>query len=363
MSSVAATNRASEMWNSVDVNNPSAKDTKHYGYRQYPAMPHYYNYQNNFYSQNCDYSNVSNADYTTKVYGSDIHSENLVKTEPAHWQGYPANYVNGNNHHNMEMISKWREINYYTQQQHEQYGYDQRITQLPNQNCMDPKSEDTRSINSPSQCSVSDTNYGSPQSVSSNVKVTPEDDDSPNLRSLLTKPRIKRTPAYFVKSEKSYKQEMLQRMMYPTSEVEDWEKNNETATETECNLSQFHGGFESSVEGQTSIKSKGTVGGAPAASEGAPSSSDAEPCQDVTRVEAGGDNTDYAENKMAAAPDAQAYYPWMKGVGGKLNKYSQFNVLKKNCDNFSTNMVLSFQVTTKKKDQNEPDKLTLDSKH
>lgn len=320
MSSVAATNRAGEMWNSVDVNNHSAKDTKHYSYRQYPAMPHYYNYQNNFYSQNCDYSNVTNADHTTKVYGSDIQSENLVKTEPAHWQGYP-NYVNGNNHHNMEMISKWREMNYYAQQQYEHYGYDQRINQLPSQHCMDPISEDARSINSPSQCSVSDTNYGSPQSVTSNVKVTPEDDDSPNLRALLTKPRIKKTPAYFVKSEKSRKQEVMQRMMYPTGEVEDWEKNNETATETECNLSQFHGGFENSVEGQTSIKSKGAVGGAPAASEGAQSSSDAEPCQNVTRVEAGGDNTDYTENKMAAAPDAQAYYPWMKGVGGKLNKH------------------------------------------
>lgn len=319
MSSVTATNRASEMWNSADVNNHSARDTKSYGYRQYPAMPHYYNYQNNFYSQNCDYSNVSHVDYATKVYGSDNYNENLVKTEPAHWQGYPVNY-NGNNHPNMEMINKWREMNYYAQQQHQHHGYDQRMNQLPSQNCMDPKSEDARPINSPSQCSVSDTNYGSPQSVSSNLKANPEDDDSPNLRALLTKPRVKITSSHFLKSEISFKQETMQRMTFLTGEIEDWEKNNETATETECNLSQFHGGFENSVEGQTSIKSKGTVGGAPAASEGAPSSLDAEPCQDVTRVEAGGDNADYAENKMAAASDAQTYYPWMKGVGGKLNK-------------------------------------------
>ncbi|XP_049870748.1 homeotic protein antennapedia-like [Pectinophora gossypiella] len=308
MSSVATTNRASEMWNG-DVNNQSVQ-AKHYSYRQYPMMPHYYNYQNNFYSQSGDYSNNG---YGAKMYGNDNPSENIVKSEPIHWQGYAANM--NVNHANMDMISKWREMNYYSHQQQDNYEYEQRMNQIANHNYLDAKSEDARSINSPGQCSLPETSYGSPQSVMSNIKPpTPEQDDSPNLRALLTKPKPKRSQPYYIKNDNSYKIETMPGMMYQ-GEVENWEKNNETATEKECNLSQFHGGFES-VEGQTSIKSKGTVSGA---GEVAPSSSAPEPCQDVTRVEAGGDNTDYAENKMAAAPDAQ-FYPWMKGVGGEDKK-------------------------------------------
>lgn len=326
MSSVVTTNRASEMWNNgADVNNQSVTQTKHYGHRQYPMMPHYYNYQNNFYSQNSDYSNITSADYAEKMYGSDRQSDNVVKSEPTNWQGYPANYMNGSSQANMEMITKWREMNYYAQQQHhENYTYDPRMTPLVNQNCLDTQGEDVRSLNSPGQCSLPDTSYGSPRSTSSNVKSSsPVDEDSPNLRALLTKPPTGKRQQYFVKSDKSFKQEMLQRIMYQT-EVEDWEKTNETASEKECNLSQFHGGFE--IEGQTSIKSKGAVGGAhaPLSSEGAASSADpTEPCQDVTRVEAGGDNADYAENKMAAAPDAHGFYPWMKGVGGKYYNFKK----------------------------------------
>lgn len=320
MSSVATTNRASEMWNNcADVTNQTVTQTKHYDYRQYPMMPHYYNYQNNFYSHNSDYSNVTSADYAEKTYGSDRQSDNIVKSEPTSWQGYPANYMNGNSQANMEMISKWRQMNYYAQQQHESYMYDQRMNPLSNQNCSETKGEDTHSISSPGQCSLPETSYGSPQSTSSNIKsASPDNEDSPNLRALLSKPQSRKRQQYFVKTDKSLKQEMLQRMMYQT-EVEEWEKTNETATEKECNLSQFHGGFE--IEGQTSIKSKVAVGGAlaPLSSEGAASSADpTEPCHDVTRVEAGGDNADYAENKMAVAPDAQGYYPWMKGVGGKF---------------------------------------------
>lgn len=317
MSSVATTNR-SEMWNNcVEVNNDEVKQARHYGYRQYPIMSHYYNYQNNFHSQNCDYSNVASSGYVGKSYGSGEQSDHVVKSEPANWQGYPpADYMNGNSHANMQMINKWREISYYAQQQHESYGYEDRLNRIANQNSLD-KAEDVQSINSPGQCSIPDTSYGSPQSMTSTVKApTPEEDDSPNLRALLTKSRPKKTQAYFVKCDKTYKQEMLQRMMFQ-GEVEDWEKN-ETEPDKECNLSQFHGGFENGVEGQASIKTKGAVGGAlPIASQRAPSSSDgAEPCQDMTRVEAGGDNSDYVENKMAAAPDAQTFYPWMKGVGG-----------------------------------------------
>uniref|UniRef100_A0A2A4J5V1 Homeobox domain-containing protein n=1 Tax=Heliothis virescens TaxID=7102 RepID=A0A2A4J5V1_HELVI len=310
MSLAATTNRASEMWNNhADVNAQSARQPKHNGYKQYPTMPsEYYNYQPNYYPQNCEYSNVISGGYG-KMY--EQQSASVVKSEPTAWQGYNnANYFAGN-HSNMEMINRWREMSYYAQQQQENYGYEQRM----NHNSID-NAEDVRLINSPGQCSIPDTNYGSPQSTSSNFKSpTPEAEDSPNLRALLTKPKRKNPSPYFVKSDKAYTQDMLQRMMFNTEEVSDWEKNNESA-EKECNLSQFHGGFES-VEGQTSIK-KDAVGGA---AEGAQSSQDsAEPCQDVTRVEAGGDNADYADNKMAAAQDVQAYYPWMKSVGGDDKK-------------------------------------------
>ncbi|KAI5646929.1 homeobox domain-containing protein [Phthorimaea operculella] len=312
MSSVAATNRASEMWNG-DVNNQSVGQAKHYNYGQYPYAPYYDNYQNNFYSQNCDYSSAVNNEYEGKMYRSDNNIESVIKSEPTNWQNYHANM--NPTHSTTEMISKWRELNYYAQhqhQQHENYEYDQRI----NQNYTDTKADDTRSITSPGQCSLPETSYGSPQSATSNAQAaTPETDDSPNLRALLTKPRTKRPTPYFIKDDKPYKQELMQSLMYRTNENKDWEKNNETEPKKECNLSQFHGGFESG-EGQTSIKSKDAVGGAAEVAQSSPTPAR---CQDVTRVDAGGDNADYAENKMAAAPDAQ-YYPWMKGVGGGDDK-------------------------------------------
>lgn len=318
MSLAATTNRASEMWNNhANVNPQSAKQSKHTIYKQYPTMPsEYYNYQNNYYAQNCDYSNVLSAGYG-KMYGQN-QSDGIVKSEPTPWQGYHPNYINGN-HSNMEMINRWREMSYYAQQQQQQenYGYEHRMNTI-NQNGLE-KPEDIRMINSPGQSSIPDTSYGSPQSATSNFKSpTPEAEDSPNLRALLTKPKRKIPSPYFVKSDKAYTQDILQQMMFNTEEVSDWEKNNESV-EKECNLSQFHGGYES-VEGQTSIK-KDAVGGAP--TEGAQSSQESpESCQDVTRVEAGGDNADYAENKMATAQDVQAFYPWMKSVGGKLTYIS-----------------------------------------
>ncbi|RVE46277.1 hypothetical protein evm_003579 [Chilo suppressalis] len=306
------------MWNnSVDVNNQSAKDVKHYDYGQYPIMSTSpYNYQNNFYpSNNCDYSNVHNGGYGSKSYGNN-QNDGVVKSEPNNWHGYDSNYMH-DNHANMEMISKWREINYYTQhQQLGSYSYEHRAGVLRNQTSADNRSEDARSINSPNPC-VSEMNYGSPQSVSSIKPASPDQDDSPNLRALLSKPQPKKPTPYFVKCDKPYTQEMLQRMMYQRDDVADWEKHKEGASEKECNLSQFHGGYDS--EGQTSIKTKGAVGGA-IAKEGAPSSLETEPCQAVTRVEAGGDNTDYAENKMAATAEAQGFYPWMKSVNGDDKK-------------------------------------------
>lgn len=322
MSSVATTNRASEMWNNcADVTSQSAREAKQYSYGQYPVIsPNPYNYQNNYYAPNCDYSNTLSG-YSGRPYGNNNQSDGIVKSEPGNWHGYPTNYMH-DNHSNFDMINKWREMNYYSQQQQlGNYGYDQRINPLRNQPTPE-RSEDATSINSPSQCQVGDMNYGSPQSVSSNIK-SAEEEDSPNLRALLTKPQTKKPMPYFVKADKPYAQEMLQRMIYHADDVGDWEKNNEVSPEKECNLSQFHGGFENS-KGQASIKSEDAVGGA--GTEGAPSSLE-EPCQDVTRVEAGGDNADYAENKMAAASDVQGYYPWMKSVGGRHT----FNlIIKKN---------------------------------
>ncbi|XP_059053662.1 homeobox protein Hox-B5a [Achroia grisella] len=322
MSSIAASNRASEMWNnSVEVNNQSSRQ-KHYSYKPYPVVsPSGYNYQNNFYPQNCNYSNSFGGSYGAKVYGNNNQQSNaVVKTEPGNWPNYPINYMNDNNT-NLEMVNRWREMSYYAQQYDNNYNYDQRMNQYTAQNGQEPKNEDQRLVNSPGQCSIPETNYGSPQSTSSHLKpATPETEDSPNLRALLTKPQMKKPMPYFVKSDKPYAQEM-QQMMFHADEITDWEKNNEISAGKECNLSQFHGGYESS-EGQTSVKSKGAVGGASVAKEDAQSSQEppAEPCQDVTRVAPGGDNVNYAENKMAVAPEAQGYYPWMKGVGSEDKK-------------------------------------------
>ncbi|CAG9787273.1 unnamed protein product [Diatraea saccharalis] len=317
MSSVAAGNRASEMWShSADVNNQSASEVKHYGYGQYPVMAaNTYNYHNNIYSPNCDYSNMHNEEYGTRSYTN--NQNDVVKSEPSNWHGYDSNYMH-NNQTNIAMINKWREMNYYSQQQQlENYAYEQKVNVLRNQSISDNRSEDARSINSPNQCNVLEMNYGSPQSISSMKPASPEQEDSPNLRALLTKPQKKKPVPYFVKCDKSYTEEMLQRMMYHAKDSAEWEKNNEVPSEKECNLPQFHGGFDG--EGQTSIKSKSTAGGA-VAKEGAQSSLEPKPCQEVTRVEAGGDNTDYAENKMAAAVEAQGYYPWMKSVNGDDKK-------------------------------------------
>lgn len=309
MSSVATTNRTSEMWNNVEVNNSSAD--KHYGLKQYPTMNHYYNYQNNIYAQNCDYSNVTSAGYPNKFYGQ-YPSEGVVKTEPGNWHAY---HNPTNNQMNAEMLNKWKEMSYYSQQPYADYSYDQSLNPV-SQQC----SDDARSINSPGQCSIPETSYGSPQSTSSNVKSrTPEIDDCSNLRALLTKPQAKkpaRSAAFFGSSDKLYSQEIVQQMMLNSKEINEWQKCDKRTFEKKCNLTQFHGRFDG--EGQTSDKEV-AVGGAPVQSEVAQSSREsAERCQDVTRVEAGGDAADYVENKMAAATEAQAFYPWMKSVNGKL---------------------------------------------
>lgn len=310
MSSVATTNRASEMWNSVDVNAHSVKQTKPYGYQQYHTTPaNYYNYQN-YYPQNCEYSNIISAEYNRKINVPNQNND-VVKSEP-NWQEYPSNYLNANT--NLEMIQKWRNMNYYTQEHYENYGNEEKNIYLNNQRILD-RAEEVRSIDSPGQCSIPES-FGSPQSATNIFQsASPGVDDSPQLRSLLTKPKTNKTP-YYVKCKKMYTQETRSQMLY-TEEVNDWEKTNETAAEKECNLSQFHGGFEN-VEGQTSIK-KDSVGGAPAPTKGAQSSQDLdEPCQDVTRVEVGENNADYGESNMATATDVQTFYPWMKGIGGKL---------------------------------------------
>ncbi|CAH0673940.1 unnamed protein product [Spodoptera exigua] len=271
------------------------------------------------------------------MYEQKHESVGIVKSEPTSWPGYNANYVPGNHANDMEMINRWKEMNYYLQQQQmqqqqqqqqqlqhqqhqlsqhhqQQYGYEHKMNTMYQNNI--EKTEDTKMINSPGQCSVPEANYGSPQSATSNFKSpTHESDESPNLRALLMRPKDKSTSPYFGKCDKTYTEEMLQKMMYNTEDSSHWDKNKDN-TEKEINLSQFHGRFDN-AEDQTSIK-KDAVGGA---LEGAQSSQDSSgPCHDVTRVDAGGDNADYVDNKMATAQDVQAVYPWMKSVGGDDKK-------------------------------------------
>ncbi|XP_072949812.1 uncharacterized protein [Epargyreus clarus] len=313
MSSVATTNRVSrEMWgNSVEINAQSARQPHHYDY-QYPGTPaNFYNSQNNYYPQNCDYSNGHNR------ITADSNVNSALKTEPTTWQNYPTEYVSTNNPSNAEMINKWREMNYYMQQQ-ENYGYNHGVNPFINNGYFDNKTEDTRSIHSPGQHSLSETNYGSPQSASSNINRATPDDESVNLSKTVTKQKDKITQQYLGKYDNSYSQEIMQRMMFRANQIDNWEKT-ETKEEQESNLQQFHGEFDTAVEDQEKIKS--IVGVASAAKDAAPSSLDAsENCQDVTRVGAGGDNADYPESKMAATSDAQGYYPWMKTIGGEDKK-------------------------------------------
>ncbi|XP_026759888.3 homeobox protein Hox-A5-like [Galleria mellonella] len=317
MLSIAASNRANKMWNnSNEVNSENARQ-KHYDYK-YPIVPNNgYNVPNNSYAPNCEYSN-SCVGYSVNVYENNNLSNTAVKTESCNWPNYPANYMNENNT-NLEIDNRWREMPYCTQQYVDNYNYDQRGNQLITQNGQIIKNEDARHVISPGQCSISDTSYGS--SASSHLNpATPEIDDSPNLRSLLTKSQPKNSMPCIIESDKVYSQE-IQQMMFPNHEITDWGKNKRTSKRKERNLSQFHGGYKSS-EGQTSVQTEGTMGGASVAKEGAPLSKKraAEPCQDVTRVAPGGDNANYTENKMAGATDAQAIYPWMKAVGGEKKK-------------------------------------------
>ncbi|XP_022113567.2 segmentation protein fushi tarazu-like [Pieris rapae] len=299
MSSVATTNRANEMWNS-EVNSQSAKP---YNYaHQYPISPHFYNYQN-AYNQNSDYSGQNVAKYGP-------NDQNCIKSEPANWQNYSMNYANGNSHANIEMINKWREMSYYSQQ-YDNYEY--QGNSAPVNNAVLDARLAVKPVNSPSQCSLPETSYGSPHSVSSAIKS--EDDDSPNLRALLTKSK---SNAYLNKFSDTYAQETIQKMMYHSTDVENWEKT-ETKIENDHNLPQFHGGYKNNVD---ELKARSNEVGRPIADcKGVKSSANTiESCQEMTRVDAGGNNEDYIENKMATIPETQGYYPWMKSSGSDEKK-------------------------------------------
>lgn len=313
MTSTTSTNRASDMWNnSAQINSQSARQP-HYGY-QYPMVPNAYHYHNNFYSQNCDYSNEN----YNKSHGVNNSCHKVVKTEP-NWQNYPINYINNSDQANMDMVNKWREMNMYAQQ-HENYGYQPGMQPIVNKPAIDIKGEDVRSIDSPGHCSLPETSYGSPQSSSSAIKsASLEDGDSPNLRALLNKPNMKRTHTQYEKyiQDKFYTHEMSQRVDYSGSDIENWGKNNESAPPNEGNMQQFHGEYNVNLDSHTKIKTKRLVGGASVQSESVKSIEEgSENCQDLTRVEPGGDNEDYADNKMAVASEVQGFYPWMKSVGG-----------------------------------------------
>ncbi|XP_038221472.1 segmentation protein fushi tarazu-like [Zerene cesonia] len=312
MSSAATTNRANDMWNSAgEVNSQSAKHSYGYGH-QYPVAPNFYNYPHNFH-QNSEYS-AQNA--SNKLY--EANNQNcIVKSEPINWQNYSMNYTNRDSHANMEMINKWREMSYYSQQ-YENYEYQHSNGNLTNNAYLEARGDSIRPVNSPSQCSIPDTSYGSPRSASSAIKSS-EDDDSPNLRALLTNPNATKSHPYFNKFNDTYTQETIQKMMYHATDLEKWEKNNDVKIETDRNLPQFHGEYKNSVD-DSKIRSK-EVGRPTVDCEGGKTSaSTIENCQNVTRVEAGGDNEDYADNKMATAPEAQGYYPWMKSIGSDDKK-------------------------------------------
>lgn len=310
MTSTASTNRASEMWNnSAQVHSQSEKT--HYGY-QYPVVPNAYEYHNNFYAQNCEYP----SDYN-RVPNINNPLNKVVKTEP-NWQNYPIHYANNSHDQaNIDMINRWRQMNTYPQQ-YENYGYQPGMQAIANRAAIDIKGEDTRSVDSPGQCSLPETSYGSPQNSSNAVKSpSGEERDSPNLRALLSKPNIKRMQESYGKYDKFYTHEMLQQMNYCANDIDNWGKNNETRAPNDGNVHQFHGEYNTNLDTHTKVKTKRSVGGAPVQSESANSVEEStENCQDLTRVDAGGDNEDYADNKMAIASEVQGFYPWMKSVNG-----------------------------------------------
>ncbi|CAG9579841.1 unnamed protein product [Danaus chrysippus] len=291
MSSAATTNRGSDTWNSSQPN--QSEQHTEYGY-QYPMNPNFYGYHNHTYPQGYDYNN--------EQYRSYVNTDKIVKTEPTNW----PNYQTYNGHQdNINTINRWREMNMYTQQLPDNY-YDQGLHGV--KSALDLKGEDSRSIHSPSQCSIPETSYGSPLSASSAVKSNHlDDEDSPNLRGILNKTSAKRPHAYVDKYSESYTQDMLQQMMY-RNETQSWKRNDEKAIEKESNLQRFHGEYESLDD--TKIKIKRTVGGV---SDTQTSDELSAKCQEVTRVETGGD--DYNDDKMATAPDVQGFYPWMKSIG------------------------------------------------
>ncbi|VVC88471.1 unnamed protein product [Leptidea sinapis] len=313
MSSAATTNRASDMWNSADVNSQSAKQPYNYGY-QYPFSPNAYNHQ--IVQPNSDYNDHQ---ANGKLYDPN-NPTSVVKSEPINWQNYSMNYANGNSHANMEMINKWREMSYYSQQ-YDNYQYEHNNRTLINNSYLDSR-YNTRPVNSPSQCSLPETSYGSPHSVSSVVKSS-EDDDTPKLsqafRAFLdkSKPSINgniKHQGYDIKSDETYSQQPYQqKFMCQTTELENWEKHNEELVAKKCNLEQFHG------DDADEVKARGKEVGRAAVSDSTKANA-IESCQDMTRVDAGGDNEDYSENKMATNSEAQGFYPWMKSIGNDDKK-------------------------------------------
>ncbi|XP_050349527.1 homeobox protein Hox-B5a-like [Nymphalis io] len=306
---LSTTSRTSDMWNnSAQVNSQNVKQP-HYGY-QYPVTPNAYNFHNNFSSQSSDYSNH----HYNRLQGLNNSCNKIVKIEP-NWQNYPMNNMNNGDQTNAEMINRWREMNMYSHQQYGHFGYEQGLHSIVNNHGLDIKGEDARSINSPSQCSLPDTSYGSPQSCSSAVKSTSqEEEDLPHLTAILSNLSVQRPSHY----NKPFIHEMMQCMSYNASDCdENSRKYTEAMEVSETDLPQFHGEYKNNIVGHAKI----TMGGAPVAIKDAKSSEDkSENCHDMTRVEAGGDNKDYAENNMAAIPEVQGFYPWMKSIGGEEKK-------------------------------------------
>lgn len=332
MSSLTSMKRVSEMWNNcsgLDTDS-TVNNKQHVLYKQYNENGFYHNdyaaqhYPS--YGQLNNYSHVS-QDYS-KLHGNVNQNESVVKSEPAPWYYYQYGGAVD--------VSKSNELNqYYHKQRHEtsygNYEYDTRMQHNIQQHYVMNTMSNYKAQISPTGSSTSDNNYRPPSNSDTSLFPNQELDDSPNLRALLVNSNTRKWSPYHTKDRQSFKP-IQSEISHEMATKNAWTKNRSGITgQSECNLSEFHGGYDATTDNsQTSIKSdpehKAVIAGGGAGSanagEGAPSSlaaaSDAVNCQDMTRVEAGGDKADYADDNMAASTDTQGIYPWMKSIGGKL---------------------------------------------
>lgn len=318
------------MWcNSADSVNQSVvqeiqfahKDNGYMGYQ----IP-YQNYQG--YTQHTEFSHIP-SDYSNyaKYYAQNHQNLHVaVKAEPGFWNQH--SYYNHTADSSKTEADKYMELSnhpFYKQcnEEHINYNYDPKGMSKNLGFSHSANKINTQQRDSPALSVLSNSNYGSASSNASPVNntVSTLSDDSPNLRAMLTKPLAHRWTPYGVTNTEAIQAEVNQQSK---TELPDWESVGVGAAQSECNLREFHGRYDASHSNtQASIKDKrehkgnATVGVAGISQgEGASSllATETENCQDMTRVDAGGDK-DYVEDKMAAD---QGIYPWMKSTNCKI---------------------------------------------